>query len=538
MGSPLTFWKLQQVPVLWLLDHLGRREWIDDPIVHQRELLPVVRLGSLWIWLVAIALTAAWSRQSHGPRAMALAAWLFALSPNLIAHGTLATMELPLVAATTAMFWLFWRFLDSRRWPWFWASAAAAGLAFSCKFTAIVFPPILSVVWWLARWQSGERRPMRLTWHVSSRMLAFVMLMLLTNLALTGFARIPLSTSQGQHPSLEKWLGAKAAREVARLYETPLPQDWVGFATQMHHQASGGASYLWGERRMQGWWYYYFVALAVKVPLGFWLLVVRGWHSARIRCTTSASDAYSFPPCEGGVRGGPGTTCTEFSDPFASTTSHIDLLPLVFLLFLTITAVGSSRNYGMRYLLPLAPLAIVWVSALAESRRTAWPRIAAALGLAGFVAAVAASHPYELTYFNVLAGGPRGGRHILADSNLDWGQGLETLVRLQRERPEFRDLTLYYFGDTDPAHYGVAGRCYVINAVDDQSRLPGLDRVETPYLAVSASLQLGPWGPPGFFRDLDRLKPVRLTDDTTIAIYRTADLRDRSGGASVNVPAA
>src|SRR5271163_3875743 len=38
MGSPLTFWKLQQVPVLWLLDSVGRREWIDDPIVHQRQL--------------------------------------------------------------------------------------------------------------------------------------------------------------------------------------------------------------------------------------------------------------------------------------------------------------------------------------------------------------------------------------------------------------------------------------------------------------------------------------------------------------------
>ena len=180
----------------------------------------------------------------------------------------------------------------------------------------------------------------------------------------------------------------------------------------------------------------------------------------------------------------------------------------------------------MRYLLPLAPLAIVWVSDLAEARRPLWPRVATALGLAGLVAAVAASHPYELTYFNILAGGPEGGRHILADSNLDWGQGLETLARLQREQPRFRDITLYYFGDTDPAHYGVAGRCYVINAVDDHSHLPGLDRVETRYVAVSASLQFGPWGPAGFFQDLDCLEPVRLTDDTTIAIYRTADLRD------------
>ena len=580
MGSPLTFWKLQQVPVLWLVDHLGRRDWIDDPIGHQRELLPVIRLGCLWIWLVAIALTAAWSRQSHGPRAMALAAWLFALSPNLIAHGTLATMELPLVAATTAMFWFFWRFLDSKRWPWFWASAAAAGLAFSCKFTAIVFPPIVAVVWWLARWQGGHRHPTRLTWHVTSLMLGFVAVMLLTNLALTGFARIPLSTSQGQHPSLEKWLGVKAASEVARLYETPLPQDWVGFATQMHHQASGGASYLWGERRMRGWWYYYFVALAVKVPLGFWLLVVARLALVRTQSRNLGDRSVFFPPLAKGGLGGvvPAQPITRISrvfvtfylilparwrrtsnaitisetcvpppphPPFTSggkeggpphglpraqqnvTNAHMHLLPVVFLLFLTITAVGSSRNYGMRYLLPLAPLAIVWVSAVAEVQRKAWPRIAAAVGLAGFVGAIVISHPYELTYFNILAGGPRGGRHILADSNLDWGQGLDALVRLQRERPEFRDLTLYYFGDTEPAYYGVAGRCYVINAVDDQSRLPGLDGVDTPYLAVSASLQFGPWGPPGFFRDLDRVKPVRLTDDTTIAIYRTADLWDR-----------
>ena len=377
MGSPVTFWKLQQAPVLWLVDYIGRREWIDEPIVHQRKLLPMVRLGSLWIWLVAIGLTAGWARQSHGPRAMALAAWLFALSPNLIAHGTLATMELPLVAASAATFWFFWRFLDSRRWCWFWfwASAAAAGLAFSCKFTAIIFPPIIGVVWWLARWPEGEKRPFSRTLQVWSRMLAFVMLMLLANLILTGFARIPLSTTRGEHPSLERWVGAKAAREIARLYETPLPQDWVGFATQMHHQASGGPSYLWGERRLKGWWYYYFVALAVKVPLGLWILVVaRLAVRSRLRNNLDA---------------------------------QTNLLPLVFILFLAITAVGSSRNYGIRYLLPLAPLAIVWVSAVAESRHSAWPRVAALVSLAGLGAAVAKQPSLRAYVFQCAGGRPR-----------------------------------------------------------------------------------------------------------------------------------
>ena len=96
-----------------------------------------------------------------------------------------------------------------------------------------------------------------------------------------------------------------------------------------------------------------------------------------------------------------------------------------------------------------------------------------------------------------------------------------------------RDMTLYYFGDTEPAHYGVSGFSYVINAVDDQSRLAGLDSVKTRYLAVSASLQWGPWGPPGFFRILDHIEPLRFTDDTTIAIYRTADLQSIASSVQV-----
>ena len=177
---------------------------------------------------------------------------------------------------------------------------------------------------------------------------------------------------------------------------------------------------------MHGWWYYYLVAVAVKVPLAFWILV-----AARLA-------VYKCCPTE---------------VPSGDVNS---LLPLVFLLYMGITAVGSSRNYGFRYLLPLAPLAIVWSSAIggqfcACSRRIrAFTQCAAVVGLAGYALAVAGIHPYELTYFNSLAGGPLGGRRILADSNLDWGQGLRSLARLQRERPEFKNITFYYFGDTEP----------------------------------------------------------------------------------------
>ena len=151
----------------------------------------------------------------------------------------------------------------------------------------------------------------------------------------------------------------------------------------------------------------------------------------------------------------------------------------------------------------------------APRRGSAWP--ARRIG-------VATIHPHELSYFNRLAGGPIGGRRILADSNLDWGQGLRALVRLQRQRPEFSDLTLYYFGDTEPRFYGVVGVCHVIDAVGASMSTPPNFEAETRFVAVSASLQYGPWGPPGYFDRLKTVPPIALTDDTTIAIYRRADV--------------
>jgi hypothetical protein len=500
MGSPLTFWKLQQVLVLWLVDYVGYGNWIDQPITYQQEILPLSRLSSTWIWLVAFAITVCWSRHSCGPRAMTFAAWLFALSPNLIAHSALVTMELPLVASTTVMFWLFWRFLETNRQQCFWITSTVGGLAFSCKFTTVLVPPILGIVWWIVDWQKGNRRLNSVTQQVALSMIGFMLIMLFSNVVVTLFARLPLSKSYGGHPTIDNSFGSTTGELLSPLYEIPIPQDWVGFIGQTHHQVYGGRSYLFSECRMTGWWYYYLVAIAVKVPLAFWLLAAVQLAFLKLKLFELRVKAH-----------------------------HL-VFPLIFSLYVAIALIGSSRNYGMRYLLPLAPLAIVWISALTDwssaySRRMLLLRYVLVLaGLIGYLISVAGIHPYELTYFNRLAGGPEGGRHILADSNLDWGQGLKALARLQRNRPDLSDMTLYYFGNTEPVHYPIFGSSYVVKAVGNSSGLASLDSVKTRYLAVSASLQWGPWGPPGFFHALVHVNPLQLTDDKTIAIYCTADL--------------
>jgi 4-amino-4-deoxy-L-arabinose transferase-like glycosyltransferase len=484
VGSPRTFWKLQQAPVLFAIDRLGHGHWIDHPIGHQADLLPWVRLGGSWTFVVALLFTAAWARRSYGPRAAILASWLFALSPNLLAHGALATMEGPLVACVAAMLFLFWRFLATGSRPAFVAAAAVGGLAFSCKFTTALLPPILALAWWVDRWRSGERRLGRLAVRVMLGMLGFVAVLGLSNLVVTGGATVPLSPNRGAHGSIDR-VPAVLRPVAARIVEAPVPADLAGFATQLRLQGQGGSSYLLGERRGHGWRHYYLVTLAVKVPLAFWaLFAARGlWRRSR--------------PATGDA-----------------------LVPVTVGAFLAITSLASTRNYGIRYLLPIAPAAIVWVSALAEARAF---RAVVALAIVGQAWAVGSCHPHELAYFNALAGGSRGGRRVLADSNLDWGQGCKSLARLQRDRPELRDLTLFYFGDTDPAHYGVAGRAYVLRADSWPDDLPPRLAARSRYVAVSASLQYGPWGPPGYFLALDHRDPVAVLDDASIAIYRVID---------------
>ena len=55
----------------------------------------------------------------------------------------------------------------------------------------------------------------------------------------------------------------------------PLPKNYVlGVDLQKRDfESYSQPSYLRGQFSPRGWWYYYLYALAVKVPLGTWLLV-------------------------------------------------------------------------------------------------------------------------------------------------------------------------------------------------------------------------------------------------------------------------
>jgi hypothetical protein len=111
----------------------------------------------------------------------------------------------------------------------------------------------------------------------------------------------------------------------------------------------------------------------------------------------------------------------------------------------------------VRPALPLLPLAFLIAApgAAAALRRLRRGPLPVALVLGSLLAIDLVNAPYFLCYFNRLAGGRAGGSAYLADSNIDWGQGLPELAAYQRE-VDPRPVTLLYLGMDLPSAYGVA----------------------------------------------------------------------------------
>ncbi|MGD9855953.1 MAG: hypothetical protein AB7U20_13490, partial [Planctomycetaceae bacterium] len=211
----------------------------------------------------------------------------------------------------------------------------------------------------------------------------------------------------------------------------PLPENYLlGLdhqKKQLENHNGSQRSYLRGEWRDHGWWYYYLYALAIKVPLGTWVLgglavVMRG-REPRGRAT--------------------------WADDL------VLLLPTIVIFGLVSAQTGF--NHHMRYVLPIFPFVFIWISRVGRvfilhHTKTATVVFLAALWSAGSSLAV---YPHSLSYFNVLAGGPEKGHAHLIDSNNDWGQDLLSLRDWTRRHPEASPISIAYFGNLSPEIAGL-----------------------------------------------------------------------------------
>jgi len=205
-------------------------------------------------------------------------------------------------------------------------------------------------------------------------------------------------------------------------------------------------SYLRGEWRDTGWWYYYLYALAVKVPLAFWLMALVV-VTARLRGAVFRRGDRPL-----GV-----AWCEEM----------VMLAPAV--VIVTVASIKTGFSEHTRYVLPALPYLYIAVSQVARlagapaakgraaATANAWrPALVAGL-TCWLVASSLWTYPHSLSYFNEAVGGPRNGPRHLLGSNVDWGQGLR-YVKWWAESRAAQDggpVYLDYLGPIEPRDVGI-----------------------------------------------------------------------------------
>jgi hypothetical protein len=385
-------------------------------IFARARLVPIALVGSVALLLFV------WARRlaPEAPElAGLLAAGLFCLSPNVIAHARLVGTDTGCALfVTLALFSLRGMLSNPAPLPTL-LCGVALGLAQLTKLHALLLLPLFPLV--------------AVSWHLLSppprprlgRLLGCLAAAMLVGLLVLNTGHLwrelgpSLSQLPLQSPDLvvwqDRWLGS---------LPLPLPGAYLrGLDGQLVEVASAIPSHLFGESFEGGRWYFYLALMAVKTPLSLGLAFGLGIAVSLPRPRLPAREAFL-------------------------------LLAYPVLLFVLLS-VSSGRQLGTRALLPAVPLVWLFVAAsVGRAGPALWPRLLAIAALLGTLVTSVLAYPDYLSYFNAFAGGSRHGHRYASEANVDIGQDLVKLARYLEDEAAGR-VQLLYFGSVDPALYGI-----------------------------------------------------------------------------------
>lgn len=403
------------------------------------RLVFAARSGFVALGVLLGLLVHGWARSLYGPGGGLLALFLFAFSPNLLAHAGIATTDLPVTFFILAALFVFDR--AARRLSRAGAVGAGVlwGLALLSKHTGWVLLPVLAAVFAIRLWREEAARG----W---GRRLAFVGLFGLAAYGALwgGYLGCKRSDPAGRPP--EALLGFLWDRGLlpepylTGLHQTKITMGRPAFLDGEHSRV---VTVLRGDPpvpvpRLVGWPHYFVMTFLYKTPLPGLLLFVAALAVSRRL-------------------------------PRGTLAEEVPLWILGGAVFVAVSA--SGMNIGHRHALPILPAAVILMGRLVPAlaglaprfRTGAWGAVGALL--AWYAAGTLRIHPHHLAYFNEIAGGPQEAPRHLTDSNIDWGQDLKLLARSMRERG-IEEVHLSYLGTADPAYYGIRYRAlpgYTLN---------------------------------------------------------------------------
>lgn len=500
------------------------------------------RIGPIFLTLILVIFIYIWSRELLGAWWALLPVFLFALSPNVLAHGHYVTTDIAAAFGIAFASYFFLKFLHHPSRKNLLYAGLAFGVAQLAKFSAALLMPyflFLIATFYLVgvRNSWGETAPglrlrrfgIRALRYLRAVTIIFAIGFILavypvyalftanypiekqtadTEFILTSFAGGPTPAGEACKPA--RCLADLDIRMTKNPVTRPFAEYLLGLLMVLQRSAGGNTAYFWGEVSAAGSPLYFPTVYFLKEPLPVLIIII---IALLLGLKNVLKTALRYPKF----------IFRNFMDYLSVNFSEFSML--VFIILYWAWSIQSPLNIGFRHLFPTLPFIYIlaagawkrwiigrdWSGALLSFRGFISALKNAVLSMAKYalliallvwtLAETALAAPYFLSFFNSFAGGVLGrdawsGYRYVTDSNFDWGQDLRRLKEFVDGRPEINKIAVDYFGGGDTTYYL---RNKVVNW---QSALGNPKEQGIEWFAISANTLQGAIQPaaPGFER--------------------------------------
>ncbi len=460
------------------------------------EILLLSRAAILVLNCLTAMLIFLWSRELFGIAGGLLSLAVAVFCPTMLGYGSIVMSDMAAAFSFLFAVRFIWKAIHEVTPLSIAAGGLAVGLMCLAKMSAPLLVPMAAILF-AVRIISGAPLQVRFQgrrWAISSRpwragflvgvfatqaMIAWTMIW-----AAYGFRYQASAEGEDDFPlerrmSWEKlfefcdWTpGGNAFRDTINFCRDNklLPEAYLWGTAHTYRFAQKRSAYLRGEYSVTGWRSFFPYCFAVKTPVPTLVITVLAAAGGAMVLTGRLSPAQETRHGNAENSGGSSDPCRAAAnvpgrDMPGLTGALYRTAPLWALLFVYwAAAISSNLNIGHRHLLPVyPPMYILCGAAAAWLRKGPRPmRAAMAACLLLLATETLRFHPHYMAYFNQFVGGPKSGYRHLVDGSLDLGQDLPGLKKwLDRNNPpgpSRQPIFLSYFGNGDPAYYGIEAR--------------------------------------------------------------------------------
>lgn len=426
-------------------ENMSSRDFIFNNKYSSEVILFLSRIMMAFFYIPLGIYIYLWSKELFGKKAALFALFLFAFSPNLIAHSKFVMHDLPLTCMVLVTTYHYRKFIINPSYKTAILLGMLLGVTLVTKFSGLLLLPIFLIIFTVQSFIINKRDLKKTLQNKRTHYtLGLLLMVLIISFFVVGldykFTKTiqPIAQSILEDPFADP-LRHNPEKIISRvnqldvdvidkglrflLYKMPplLPYDYLRGIVSIYiiGKTDTTLSFIMGDYS-RGFWYYYLIAFLVKTPVPIIIFL--------------AISIMFF---------------------LRSKKINLDLLYIIvpILIFLGIVSFGAKFNVGLRYVLPIYPFLFIFISNIVNIKKLK-PFKILLLGLGvWYLISTILIYPYHFSYFNELVGGPHNGYKFLVEENLDSGQDIKGLAKYIKKN-NITDIKISYH-QLDPLYYGI-----------------------------------------------------------------------------------